>query len=205
MRFIFLLAVLMLLVFISDGQLERLEGTREAMRVGMQKRGSSSFVKKLTKGLKAGSPGKGLPKKVAFKGPAKDFDSSSASPAKTKPTSPTSMKSSRDTAKVPVDKKSDDPTSKNNEPSENRPASSEAEEKTTTATKEEDKKDKSSPVSTLVSGAKKAVDILKPDNSKGPNESTRDLFDTSTLPKFKTEEPDSVEEDIKVTEPSTSD
>ncbi|POW19181.1 hypothetical protein PSHT_04990 [Puccinia striiformis] len=171
----------------------RLEGTREAMRVGMQKRGSSSFVKKLTKGLKAGSPGKGLPKKVAFKGPAKDFDSSSASPAKTKPTSPTSMKSSRDTAKVPVDKKSDDPTSKNNEPSENRPASSEAEEKTTTATKEEDKKDKSSP---LVGPRKRSL-FLNRITRRDQNESTRDLFDTSTLPKFKTEEPDSVEEDIK--------
>ncbi|KAI9612505.1 hypothetical protein H4Q26_007662 [Puccinia striiformis f. sp. tritici PST-130] len=181
MRFIFLLAVLMLLVFISDGQLERLEGTREAMRVGMQKRGSSSFVKKLTKGLKAGSPGK---------------DETHI---------PNFHEVSRDTAKVPVDKKSDDPTSKNNEPSENRPASSEAEEKTTTATKEEDKKDKSSPVSTLVSGAKKAFAILKPDNSKGQNESTGDLFDTSTLPKFKTEEPDSVKEEAKVTEPSTSD
>ncbi|OAV99938.1 hypothetical protein PTTG_01446 [Puccinia triticina 1-1 BBBD Race 1] len=179
MRFVLLLAMSVLLFSRANGHEKRprakpiaLSG-REAMHVKIQKRSSSSFVRKLTKGLKAGSTGKFPPQKVAFKGPSKDFDSSSTSrPAKSQ-TGPGELpdaqisKSRTDTAKAPASKTIGHSLSNNNETPENRPMppyrSSEAKDKAKTAEKYEDEKEKSSTVSTLFTGAKKAFDILKPE------------------------------------------
>ncbi|EFP78052.1 hypothetical protein PGT21_018558 [Puccinia graminis f. sp. tritici] len=219
--FFFLLATFTLLIFRVNGQgnapeVNRVGLTRsESMPMRIQRRGSSSLVSKLAKGLKIGSPGKSVPQKVAFKGPSKDFDPSSAAATKTIPDAlPGAQipKTHPDTIKTSASKTSASPMSKKNEAPEIRPGqpyrpSEAAADQTKPEKKDDDEKEKSSKVSTVLNGAKKAFDILKPES---PNEkdAPSETSEASTFLKLKNEESGLVKDGGKETDsmgPTTSD
>jgi hypothetical protein len=187
----------------------------ESMPMRIQRRGGSSIFSKLAKGLKSGSPGKSVPQKVAFKGPSKDFDPSSAAATKTIPDELPGTQISKtqpDTIKASASKTSGSPMSKKHDAPEIRPGqpyrpSEAAADQTKPADKDDDKKKKSSTVSTVFNGAKKAFDILKPE-SPSEKDAPSETSEASTFLKLKTEESGLVRDGGKETDsmgPTTSD